>query len=153
MAYAITLHLLAVVIWVGGMFFAYMALRPVAARVLEPPQRLTLWVETFSRFFPWVWLSVVALPITGYWMTFAVFGGFAGVGLYVHIMQALGWIMIFIYTFVYFVPYKRLRHCVAAKEFPVAGGHLATIRRLIALNLTLGIVVILVASVGRYFYA
>ena len=32
---AITLHLLAAVIWVGGMFFAYIAMRP-AAQFLDP---------------------------------------------------------------------------------------------------------------------
>lgn len=43
MTLAITLHLLATVIWVGGMFFAYMALRPVAGSLLKPPNRQTLW--------------------------------------------------------------------------------------------------------------
>src|SRR5690606_5692971 len=58
------LHLLAAVVWVGGMFFAYMALRPAAATVLPPPQRLPLWTQTFRRFFPWVWITVVLLPVT-----------------------------------------------------------------------------------------
>lgn len=31
MSLALALHVLAVVVWVGGMFFAYMTLRPVAA--------------------------------------------------------------------------------------------------------------------------
>ena len=87
---AITLHLLAVVIWVGGMFFAYMALRPAAASLLEPPQRMPLWVGTFARFFPWVWTAVILLPVTGYWMIFTVFGGFQSLALYIHIMQGLG---------------------------------------------------------------
>ena len=59
------LHVLSVVVWVGGMFFAYMALRPVAASVLEPPQRLTLWAGVFGKFFPWVWGSVVLLLGSG----------------------------------------------------------------------------------------
>ena len=42
MSVTITLHLLSAVIWVGGMFFAYMVLRPAAATLLEPPQRLPL---------------------------------------------------------------------------------------------------------------
>ena len=58
MALVITLHLLAVVIWVGGMFFAYMALRPAAGNLLEPPIRQTLWVAVFKRFFVWVWVSL-----------------------------------------------------------------------------------------------
>ena len=49
---AISAHILSVVIWVGGMFFAYMAMRPAAASVLEPPKRLSLWLPTFKRFFP-----------------------------------------------------------------------------------------------------
>ena len=71
----ISLHALAAVIWVGGMFFAYMALRPVAAQLLEPPIRLELWSQTLAQFFPWVWLAVIALPATGYWIIFAVYGG------------------------------------------------------------------------------
>ena len=55
MPIAITLHLLAAVVWVGGMFFAYVALRPVAASLLPPPLRLPLWSQTVARFFPWVW--------------------------------------------------------------------------------------------------
>ena len=48
----IALHLLAAVIWVGGMFFAYMVLRP-SAGLLEPAARLPLWQRVFGHFFPW----------------------------------------------------------------------------------------------------
>ena len=58
---AVLLHILGVVIWVGGMFFAYVALRPAAVQTLSPAQRLPLWAATFDRFFPWVWLCVLAL--------------------------------------------------------------------------------------------
>ena len=77
MALAITLHLLSVVIWVGGMFFAYMALRPAAGSLLEPPVRQTLWVAVFNRFFVWVWISIITLLISGFWMIFAELGGMA----------------------------------------------------------------------------
>ena len=150
MSIAITLHLLAVVIWVGGMFFAYMALRPVAATVLEPPLRLTLWSQTFARFFPWVWGAVILLPLTGYWMILNVFGGFGGLALYIHIMQGLGILMTLIFLHVYFAPYPRLKRAVAAGDFPTAGKQLATIRVLIGTNLIIGLVLIVIASGGRY---
>ena len=51
-AAALAIHLLLALLWVGGMFFAYLVLRPVAATELEPPQRLPLWRGVFSRFFP-----------------------------------------------------------------------------------------------------
>lgn len=34
------LHVLATVVWVGGMFFAHFVLRPIAVAQLPPPQRL-----------------------------------------------------------------------------------------------------------------
>jgi uncharacterized membrane protein len=119
------------------MFFAYMAQRPAAGE-LEPPARLTLWVATFKRFFPWVWGSIIILPVSGYWMI-AKMGGFGAVGLYVHIMQAVGIIMILIFLHVFFAPYQRLKKLVGEAQFPEAGKQLARIRRLIGINLTLGL--------------
>ena len=141
----ISLHVLAAVVWVGGMFFAYMALRPAALK-LEPPQRLMLWSETFERFFPWVWGSVVVLPFTGYWMIFSMFGSFDSTPLYALIMQYIGLAMIAIYLHVFFAPYRRLRRFVAAEDFPAAGKQLAQIRKLIALNLSLGLITVILAS-------
>jgi uncharacterized membrane protein len=147
---AITLHLLAVVIWVGGMFFAWMALRPVAAALLEPPLRMPLWSRTFARFFPWVWAAVILLPATGYWMIFNVFGGFQALALYIHVMQAAGWLMVAIFLHVYFAPYRRLKAAVAAGDYAAAGQALGQIRRLIGVNLLIGLGLVVVASAGRY---
>ena len=76
MTILVALHILAAVVWVGGMFFAYMVLRP-SAGPLEPPARLALWQRVFGRFFPWVWASIAVLLISGYTMLFVHFGGFA----------------------------------------------------------------------------
>ena len=143
--WAISLHVLAAVIWVGGMFFAYMALRPAALK-LEPPQRLMLWSETFERFFPWVWGAVVILPSTGYWMIFSGWESFDSAPLYVLIMQYIGLAMIAIFLHVFFAPYKRLRRFVAAEDYAAAGKQLGQIRKLIALNLGLGLLTIILAS-------
>ena len=149
-AISLTLHLLSAVIWVGGMFFAYMVLRPVAGQQLEPPQRLTLWVGIFKKFFPLVWLSVVLLPLTGYNLIFSVWGGFAAVPLYIHIMNGLGIVMILIYMHVFFAPYKRLVQAVSSEDWPTGGKKLNQIRILIAVNLTIGLTVIIIAALGRY---
>ena len=147
---AIPLHLLATVIWVGGMFFAYMALRPVAARLLEPPQRLPLWSQTFDRFFPWVWAAVISLPVTGLWMVYSVFGGFAHVGLYIYLMTGIGSLMILLFLHVFFSPYRRMQQALAANDLPEAGRRLAQIRVIIAINLVLGLLVTVVAGAGRF---
>ena len=73
-ALMIAAHTLAATVWVGGMFFAYIVLRP-AAVALDPPLRLSLWAGVFQRFFPWVWLIVLVLLVSGYGMIFGIFKG------------------------------------------------------------------------------
>lgn len=150
-AFSILLHVLSAVVWVGGMFFAYVCLRPTAAQQLEPPARLQLWVGVFSRFFPFVWLSVLFLPLTGYLMIFTIWGNFAATPLYVHVMNGTGILMILIYMHVFFAPFKRLKLAVAAQDWPDAGNKLNQIRGLIRINLTLGLITVVIASGGRYF--
>ncbi len=150
MVVALALHVLFVVIWVGGMFFAYMALRPAAMEILEPPLRLPLWKAVFSRFFPWVWVAIATILSTGYWMLIVPFGGFSNAPLFVHIMHTLGIIMVLIYLHLFFAPYKRLRNGVDGKDWPAAGKALAQIRILVGINMTIGLVTVLVATAGKF---
>lgn len=144
----VSLHALAAVVWVGGMFFAYMILRP-AAGALEPPQRLPLWEGVLRRFFVWVWIAVVALPVTGYAQVFLDFGGFAEAGPHVQIMHGIAWVMIVLFLFLYFTPYRAYRRAVADGRWPEAGTRLSTIRRIVAINTVLGLVTVAVGASGR----
>lgn len=150
MAIAITLHILCAAIWVGGMFFAVVALRPTAVAVLNPPKRLPLWAGVFARFFPWVWAAAILLPATGYWVIYYVFEGFENAGAHVQVMQVTGWIMILLFLHIYFAPFQRLRKAVAKRDWPAAGKQLAQIRMLVGVNLVLGLITIIVATGGRY---
>jgi uncharacterized membrane protein len=150
MGLAVLLHVVAAVIWVGGMFFAYMFLRPVAASQLEPPARLTLWVGVFGRFFPWVWASVAVILASGFWMIFAVFGGMGSVGLYVHAMLGLGVLMMLIFFHVFFAPYGRLKRAVAAQDWPAGGKALSQIRMLVGINTLIGLLTFAIGAAGRY---
>lgn len=147
MKIAILLHLLGVVVWVGGMFFAYMALRPAAAQLLDPPQRLRLWDGTFRRFFPWVWVSVLLILASGLYLV-SLMGGFAVAPFHVHAMSGFGILMIGIFLFVFFVSFRRLRQAVASEDWKLAGGALGQIRTLVGVNLLLGLATIGVATIG-----
>jgi uncharacterized membrane protein len=149
MAIALLLHLLSVVVWVGGMFFAYMALRPVAASVLEPPQRLTLWAGVFGKFFPWVGLSIALILLSGIDMLMLLGGASAPV--YALIMLALGVAMMLIFGHVFFGSYKKLKRAVAQQAWKDGGAALGQIRMLIGLNLSIGLITIAVAILGRMF--
>ena len=146
----VLLHVLGGTVWVGGMFFAYMCLRPVAAQVLEPPQRLRLWEGTFARFFPWVWAAVGLILGSGLYMIMLM-GGFSAAPPYVHAMFGVGLVMMLIYFHVYFSPYRRLRRAVAAEDWKAGGAALAQIRQLVGTNLALGAITITIATVGSIF--
>ncbi|MEE9352414.1 MAG: CopD family protein [Thiotrichaceae bacterium] len=148
---ALALHMLGVVVWVGGMFFAYMALRPAAVEVLQAPFRLRLWEAVFSKFFPWVWLSIILILASGYYIIFALIGGFGSTGLYVHIMHGLGIVMLFIFLHVYFAPFNRLKKSNATESWEPGGKALGQIRVLIGINLAIGLITIIVATAGKNF--
>lgn len=151
MAVATFLHLLGVVIWVGGMYFAHQMLRPVAADLLAPPQRLPLWAGVFGRFFPVVWIAVALILFSGLYMIMLL-GGFKAIALSVHAMFGIGLVMMLVFCFVYFIPYGKLVRAVAAQEWKPAGDALATIRQLVGFNLVLGLVNIAVAVMGRIVF-
>lgn len=141
------LHLLSAVIWVGGMFFAYMVLRPAMVEILDPPQRLSLWNDVFRRFFKWVWLSIALLLSSGFYLIH-LFGGMTEVAPHVHIMMLLGVAMIAIYSYLYLACYRPFSAQVAIQNWKGAGEILGRIRKLIAVNLTLGILTICVVVIG-----
>lgn len=140
-------HVVAVTVWVGGMFFAYTCLRPVAASLLEPPARLTLWAAVFGRFFPWVWAAVGLLLASGLGMMLAV--GMKDAPVHWHLMFGIGLAMMAIFMHVFFAPYGRLKRAVAAADWPAGAAALGQIRKLVGLNTVLGLLNIAVAILGR----
>ncbi|HLW75008.1 MAG TPA: CopD family protein [Gammaproteobacteria bacterium] len=148
-AFAITLHLFAAIVWVGGMFFAYLAARPVLAE-LDTKLRARLWVGIFRRFFPWVWAAIVVLLVSGFYMASSDFDGISHAPLFVQMMMGLGILMMLIFGHVFFAPYKRLKQAVATGDDALAKKSMGMIRMLIALNLSLGLVVVAVAMLGTY---
>jgi len=157
------LHVLAVVVWVGGMFLMHFAVRPVAVAQLPPAQRLPLLADILGRFFGWVTAVVLLVLATGVAMIVGI-GAAAGAaeagrsafgeGMRlahgsVHLMFAIGVLMSLIFAFIRLVTFVRLRSALAAQQLPVAAGHLDLIRKLVAVNLTLGVVTVAVATVGR----
>jgi uncharacterized membrane protein len=149
-ALLIALHVLAAVVWLGGMFFAYAVLRPSAGR-LPSDMRLALWHRVFRRFFPFVWASIFVLLASGYGMMFLSFGGFAGAGLYIQVMQGIGIVMMLLFLHLFFGPWRRFSDAVAGKHFPEAAERLAQIRRIVAVNLVLGLLTIIVGASGRFW--
>lgn len=145
MSFAQFLHILGFTIWVGGMFFAYMALRPTAAALLEGEARLRLWGGVLEKFFLWVWLSIASILFSGLYMM-------AQIGrppLYVSAMFVTGIVMMSIFAHIFFAPYKRLKKAVAAQDWKNGAAALSQIRTLVGVNLVLGLLTIAIGSLGR----
>jgi uncharacterized membrane protein len=141
-----SLHLLAALVWVGGMFFAWLILRPAAVAALDGPARLRLWVEVFQRFFVWVWIAIAVLAISGIGMLHLRFGGFDAAPRYVQVMMGGAIAMIALFIRVQALLLPELRKAVEAQDWPNGAAVLGKIRRLVGINLLLGIAVVLVAS-------
>ncbi|MCK5813449.1 MAG: CopD family protein [Cocleimonas sp.] len=144
---ALSVHILGIIVWVGGMFFAHQALRPAIVEVLEPPQRLSLWVATFKRFFLWVWISIVLVLVSGLWMLSL----YPQIPVFMHIMLGLGVIMMLIFLHVFFAPYKKLKQAVAEERWVDGAKALGQIRLLVGINLSIGLVTTIVATAGKFY--
>jgi uncharacterized membrane protein len=143
---AVIVHMLSAVVWVGGMFFALVVLRP-ASGPLDPPVRLAQWRRVFGRFFPWVFAAIVLLLISG----FTLFLGGYAVGPHVHVMMAIGIIMMLIFFHLYFAPWKRFQVALDAGQNAAAVAQLNQIRILVMVNLVLGLITAAVGASGRYW--
>ncbi len=150
MAVLIAIHVLAAVVWVGGMFFAYTVLRP-AAGPLDPGVRLPLWHRGLGQFFIWVWASIALLLISGFGMIFGYLGGFAAAGVHVHLMVGIGIIMMLLFTYLYFGPWRRFADAHAGGRLPEAGAELNRTRLIVAVNLLLGLATVVVGASGRFW--
>ena len=143
----IFLHLGSVIVWVGGMVFAYFCLRPAATRVLEPPQRLPLWAATFGIFFRFVGIAIAIIFLSGFAMLVQTGFGFAPLGWY--IMLALGFAMAGVFGYIDRKLYPMLRHRCETADWPAAALALNSIRRLVAVNLVLAVCTIAAALSSR----
>ncbi len=148
-----TLHLLSIIVWIGGMAFTLFFLRPAVA-VLEPPQRVPLMHDILGRFFATVLVMAGVTLVTGAWMM-AMFSSQAaagesatGIPLAWTVMAGLGLLMMAIFGHIRFVLFKRLRRAVADRTWAVGGAALASIRNWVRINLVIGLVVVVVAGSG-----
>jgi uncharacterized membrane protein len=141
-----TAHLLAVVVWIGGMFFAHFCLRPAAQR-LDPPQRLALMADALRRF-----LAIVA------WAAgIAVASGVAmlhgapwprSIAIDTLVMAVLGLAMAAIYLVIRLVLFRRFERALATPDLPAAAAALAVVRRWVLVNLVIGVLILVVTQLG-----
>jgi len=145
---ALFLHLLGVAVWLGGMVFAHFCLRP-ALGDLTPQSRLPLWEAVFARFFNWVAGSVIVILLTGGFLLTQYGGAHAAWPL--HTMAGLGIVMMLIFGHIRFAVFPRIRRAVQAQNWTDGARAVGTVRRLVVVNLVLGVVTVGTAVLSRGF--
>lgn len=144
------IHLLAVIVWLGGIFFAFMVLRTSAAHSLAVSGRLKLWEQVFFRFFNWVWGANFLLLVSGLFMIYRG-GGFAHAAHYVQLMLLLGSLMFGLFCYLFFSPYVHFSLAVKSHDWLQADARLSSLRRALMFNLIFGILTLALVAIGRAY--
>ena len=153
--YAKLLHLIAGIVWIGGMTFMLFALRPAALASLEAQPRAILMGLVWKRFYAWVLVAIVVLFTTGTHLYTATFRatklatGQGSVPLGWNVMLVLGVTMMLIFGHIYFAGFKKYRRGVAAGEWSVAAKAAGLIHTMTLINFTLGWLAILAVRLVR----
>jgi len=100
----------------------------------------------FRRFFRWVWLAVLVLPISGVGLLQLRFAGFEGAPRYVQVMMGLYIAMLALFIRVQALQLPELRRAVEAQDWPAGGAVLGRVRRLVGFNLLLGLTLVGIAA-------
>ena len=144
-----TLHVLSIVVWIGGMVFSHLFLRPAFAQ-LDAPLRLRLMHDVLGRFFKAVLVASLLTLASGVWMLGRVAkqvvqsGGNFEMPLAWTVMAVLGVAMVAIFMHIRFALFKRLGRAVAMSEWAAGDAVLAQIRTWVSINLGLGVLVLIV---------
>jgi uncharacterized membrane protein len=142
-----TVHLLAIIIWLGGMAFALFFLRPALA-TLEPAVRLPLMHEVMRRFTNAIIAVSLITLFTGLWMignvarAAAEGGGGFTMPLDWKVMSTLGVLMVLIFGHIRFALYKRCDLSVQAKDWPAAAAVMEKVRFWVLVNLAIGVFIV-----------
>jgi len=135
------LHLLCAVVWVGGMFFAYVVLRP-SMLAIEAPQRMLLHTRVFKKFFLVIWHAMPVILISGMAMI-GLRWNMATAPWQINAMMALGLVMAAVFLAIFFGPYRQFRRTTDRNRM---ASSLNSIRKLIGVNLVLGLITVIVAG-------
>jgi len=146
---AVTAHVLAVIVWIGGMFFGFVALRP-AMKGMDTMAAARFWCALLGKFLPWVWAAIVVLLASGTYMVFNGFGGFGQLPWFVQFMMGVGIFMMLLSGHLTFSGFKKLKRAVTTNDEALAAKAMRHIKIITDVNLVLGLLVVIVIMGGAY---
>ena len=147
----LAIHILAVIIWLGGLFFLVVVLGP-SAKSLDAAAAPSFWHRTLSHSLAWGWVSLVAIVGTGVALVFLVFGGYGGHVPNIHrVNMAIGIPAIALYGYTSLMPWRQFGHAARSNDRVVAAKKLHQVRTLLATILVLALSAAFMSALGRYY--
>lgn len=146
-------HLLAVVLWVGGMAFTLYCLQP-AAKLLEPASRVPLMHAVLRRFLALAAIAAAVIVVTGATMIGLAWSAAARAGLAFNMpldwyaMVVLFFVMLAVFAHIRLVLFRRLGRALATEAWPSAASAIAAIRWEVMLNLVIGVFIVVIVRLG-----
>jgi uncharacterized membrane protein len=145
----IFLHLVGVVVWLGGMFFLLHCLRP-SLEAIEGPQRPKLMLAVQGKFFKMVTVSLVLIWGSGLAMLgTAISNGLKPWPVGWHVMITLAAVMTILFFYIRFSLFAQAQRAFAAAKPGELGPIMEKIRICVMTNMGLGFVVVAAAIFGR----
>jgi uncharacterized membrane protein len=143
------LHIVAVIVWLGGLFWLSVTARPSAQHVdaAGTPQ---FWQGFLSRFFVPATIAIVVVVASGIAMVKLKFGGFAHMPHIHRANMAIGLPAIGLYVFLVTVLWRRYRRAGAGNDRHATASTAKQMSTVIAIIMALGVVASVVSAVGRY---
>jgi uncharacterized membrane protein len=148
MIVALPLHILAIVVWLGGLFCMSVMVSP-AGRDLDATAIAFHWQRVLARFFTWAWIALLLIVATGIALVQVRFGGFSNMPALHRANTAIGVPAIALFAYVFLVPWRRYCRSIAKSEWSAAERLLGHVRIVLAIILVLGVVASVISIVDR----
>ena len=146
----LAIHILAVIIWLGGLFFLVVVLGP-SAKALDAAGAPSFWHRTLSRSLAWGWLSLFVMVGTGIAMVFLVFGGYGYLPNIHRVNMAIGIPAIALYGYTSLMPWRQFSHAARSNDRVVAAKKFHQVRTLLATILVVALSAAFTSALGRYY--
>lgn len=143
----IALHMLAAMMWVGGMGFALFVLRPSVAEMAQP-LRQELWRRVLARFFRILWLIIPVVLGSGYGALYLGYHGLGNGGFHIMVMQTTGWMMVILFLFASLISFTFFKRALDRNDDVAAARALERIRQIVTANFTLGLFTVAIGAAG-----
>jgi uncharacterized membrane protein len=149
-AIAHAVHQIGVLIWIGSLFFVRLVLLPATAATRAPMDRMSFRLAAYRRMFRWGWVSMLLVWGSGLWSLRAP--ELTKLPLHVEIMAAIAGVMVLLHLVGFLVLYLNMEIAVQEERLIGAAKNNFWMRKLIWVNLILGLAAALLGASGGYLF-